>query len=62
MEESSKQLLKNFGKSKEYLSYIIKKENFKYIPIGLDKFDSEDLIYNQLTEKIILDCYGKMMK
>lgn len=55
----SKQLVKSFGNNEEYLSYIIEKVNFKFIPIKLEDFHSIELIYNQLTGKIILDCYGE---
>lgn len=53
------EIVKCFGNNNEYLSYIIKKENFKYLPIKLTDFDYIDLIYNQLTKEIILDCFGK---
>ncbi len=61
-ENDSKQFVKSFGNNGEYLSCIIKKVNFKYIPIDLADFNITEIIYNQLTGKIILDCYGECDK
>jgi hypothetical protein len=70
LKDEQQQLIKCWGddieeegtKTKKYLSYIVKKENFesikKYISdskVDLKKYDYVEIIYDQLVQKIIFD-------
>lgn len=51
----------NMFETRKYLSYVIDKENFKYLKdyiknkLLLSKFDYVEIVYNQCLDNVILD-------